>query len=81
MHAVQTNVIGSYNGSIVALRAFLPEGRGKLINIPSAAAQDGKPTMQNGYAAATKAWERSLQRRWPTNTRTPVSAYSPSTRA
>ncbi len=61
LRAVQTNVIGTYNGSIVALRAFLPEGRGKLINILGRGS-DGKPApMQNGYAA-TKAWERSFSK-------------------
>jgi len=59
--AVQTNVIGTYNGSIVALRTFLPEARGKLINILGRGA-DGRPApMQNGYAA-TKAWEGSFSK-------------------
>ena len=50
---------GRINGSLVALRAFLPEGRGKLINILGRGS-DGKPVdMQNGYAAS-KAWERSF---------------------
>ena len=56
---MQTNIIGTYNGSLVALRTFLPEGRGKLINILGRGS-DGKPVdMQNGYAAS-KAWERSF---------------------
>ena len=59
MRAVQSNIIGTYNGSLVALRAFLPAGRGKLINILGRGA-DGRPApLQNGYAA-TKAWERSF---------------------
>ncbi len=59
LRAVQTNIVGTYHGSIVALRAFLPEGRGKLINILGRGS-DGKPApMQNGYAA-TKAWEVSF---------------------
>ncbi len=59
LRAVQTNVIGTYHGSIVALRAFLAEGRGKLINILGRGS-DGRPApMQNGYAA-TKAWEHSF---------------------
>ena len=59
MAAVQTNIIGTYNGSLVALRTFLPEDRGKLINILGRGS-DGKPVdMQNGYAAS-KAWERSF---------------------
>jgi NAD(P)-dependent dehydrogenase (short-subunit alcohol dehydrogenase family) len=59
MRSVQTNIIGTYQGSLVALRKFLPEGRGKLINILGRGS-DGKPVeMQNGYAAS-KAWERSF---------------------
>lgn len=59
MRAVQTNVIGTYHGSLVALRAFLPERRGKLINILGRGA-DGRPvSLQNGYAAS-KAWVRSF---------------------
>ena len=57
MRSVQTNIVGTYHGSIVALRAFLPAGKGKLINILGRGS-DGKPTaMQNAYAA-TKSWER-----------------------
>jgi glucose 1-dehydrogenase len=57
MRSVQTNIVGTYHGSIVALRAFLPAGEGKLINILGRGS-DGKPTaMQNAYAA-TKSWER-----------------------
>lgn len=59
MRAVQTNILGTYHGSLVALRAFLPGGRGKLINILGRGA-DGRPApLQNGYAAS-KAWERSF---------------------
>ena len=57
MRSVQTNIVGTYHGSIVALRAFLPAGKGKLINILGRGS-DGKPAaMQNAYAA-TKSWER-----------------------
>jgi NAD(P)-dependent dehydrogenase (short-subunit alcohol dehydrogenase family) len=59
MRAVQTNIFGTYHGAMVALRTFLPLGRGKLINILGRGS-DGKPVeMQNGYAS-TKAWERSF---------------------
>jgi glucose 1-dehydrogenase len=57
LRSIQTNIIGSYHGSIVALRAFLPQERGKLINVLGRGS-DGKPiAMQNAYAA-TKSWER-----------------------
>lgn len=59
--AVQTNVMGTYNGSIVALRVFLPEARGKLINILGRGANGRPAPMQNGYAA-TKAWEASFSK-------------------
>ncbi len=59
MRAVQTNIIGAYNGSLVALRAFLPAGRGKLINILGRGAEGRPAPLQNGYAAS-KAWERSF---------------------
>jgi glucose 1-dehydrogenase len=59
MRSVQTNIVGTYQGSIVALRAFLPAGKGKLINVLGRGA-DRKPTaMQNAYTA-TKSWERSF---------------------
>lgn len=59
MRAVDTNMVGTYHGSLVALRAFLPQGRGKLINILGRGS-DGRPAaLQNGYAAS-KAWARSF---------------------
>ena len=57
MRSVQTNIVGTYHGSITALRAFLPAGKGKLINVLGRGS-DGKPAaMQNAYAA-TKSWGR-----------------------
>lgn len=59
LRTVQTNVIGTYHGSLVALRAFLPAGRGKLINILGRG-DDGRPSPnQTGYAAS-KAYLRSF---------------------
>ena len=79
MRSVQTNIVGTYHGSIVALRAFLPAGEGKLINVLGRGS-DGKPVaMQNAYAA-TKSWERVFTRRWRRNTRTAASASSRSIR-
>jgi NAD(P)-dependent dehydrogenase (short-subunit alcohol dehydrogenase family) len=59
MRAVQTNIAGTYNGALVALRAFLPTGRGKLINILGRGAEGRPVPMQNGYAAS-KTWERNF---------------------
>jgi NAD(P)-dependent dehydrogenase (short-subunit alcohol dehydrogenase family) len=59
LQVVNTNIIGSYNGSLVALRSFLPESRGKLINVLGRGS-DGKPEpMQTAYAAS-KTWLRSF---------------------
>lgn len=56
---VGTNILGTYHGSLVAMRHFLQNGRGKLINILGRG-DDGKPAaMQNAYAAS-KAWARSF---------------------
>lgn len=57
--AMTTNMMGTYHGSLVAMRHFLQNGRGKLINVLGRGA-DGKPAaMQNAYAAS-KAWARSF---------------------
>lgn len=59
LNVVNTNILGGYHGSLVALRRFLPQGKGKLINILGRGA-DGKPEgMQTAYAAS-KAWLRSF---------------------
>jgi len=56
--ATRTIVQGTYNGSQVALRHFLPHGRGKLINVLGWG--DTRPVAyQNAYASG-KAWVRSF---------------------
>jgi glucose 1-dehydrogenase len=58
VRTVQTNILGTYHGSIVALRRFLPEGKGKLINLLGYG--DRKPApLQNGYGSS-KAWVRNF---------------------
>lgn len=53
-------VFGTYHGSVVALRHFLPKHSGKLINILGRG--DKRPVpLQNAYAAG-KAWVRSFTR-------------------
>jgi NAD(P)-dependent dehydrogenase (short-subunit alcohol dehydrogenase family) len=54
----QTNVLGTYYGSVVAMRHFLPRHAGKLINIAGAGARGPVP-MQSAYAAS-KAWIRNF---------------------
>jgi len=58
VHTIQTNILGTYYGSVVALRRFLPQKSGKLINILGAGARGPVP-MQNAYASS-KAWIRSF---------------------
>jgi NAD(P)-dependent dehydrogenase (short-subunit alcohol dehydrogenase family) len=50
----RTNIFGTYNGSLVAMRHFLGIGGGKLINILGRGARGPQP-MQNAYASS-KAW-------------------------
>jgi glucose 1-dehydrogenase len=56
--ATRTNVLGTYYGSLVALRHFLPRREGKLINILGRGERGPSP-FQSGYAAS-KAWSRTF---------------------
>ncbi len=58
MRVVNTNVVGVYNGSLVALRHLLPEHRGKLINLLGRSDLKGVK-FQNAYAAS-KVWVQSF---------------------
>lgn len=55
---VNTNIVGVYNGSMVALRSMLPNRRGKLINLLGRSNQKGVK-FQNAYSAS-KVWVRSF---------------------
>jgi NAD(P)-dependent dehydrogenase (short-subunit alcohol dehydrogenase family) len=55
---IQTNIVGVYNGSRTAMRRFLGQGSGKLINILGAGS-DGPVAWQNAYASS-KIWVRSF---------------------
>lgn len=58
MQVIQTNIVGTYYGSRVAMQHFLGRGRGKLINMLGRG--DRKPVpMQNAYAPS-KVWVRSF---------------------
>jgi glucose 1-dehydrogenase len=50
----QTNVVGVYNGSLVAMHHFLKQGKGKLINLLGRGYKSATP-MFNPYGAS-KAW-------------------------
>lgn len=55
---VQTNIVGVYNGSTVAMKYFVERGHGKLINVLGRG--DRKPApLQNAYGPS-KAWVRSF---------------------
>ncbi|NOZ28450.1 MAG: SDR family oxidoreductase [Chloroflexi bacterium] len=58
LRVYQTNILGVYHGSMVAIRRFLAQGHGKLINVLGRGARRPVP-MQNAYAAS-KAWVRSF---------------------
>ena len=57
---IQTNITGTYNGSVIALRHFIPQKRGKLINLLGRG-DDGSVKWQNGYSSS-KVWVRNFTR-------------------
>lgn len=59
LRTVNTNIVGTYHGSLVALTAFLQEGKGKLINVLGRGSDGRASPMQTAYAAS-KAWVRSF---------------------
>lgn len=55
---INTNIIGVYNGSVTAIRHFVPQRSGKLINLLGRG--DNQPVpFQNAYASS-KTWVRSF---------------------
>jgi NAD(P)-dependent dehydrogenase (short-subunit alcohol dehydrogenase family) len=59
LRTVNTNIVGAYHGSLVALTAFLQAGAGKLINVLGRGSDGRTSSMQTAYAAS-KAWLRSF---------------------
>ncbi len=55
---IQTNILGTYHGAMVALRHFLPKHKGKLINILGRG--DKNPTPYQIPYASSKAWVYSF---------------------
>jgi NAD(P)-dependent dehydrogenase (short-subunit alcohol dehydrogenase family) len=51
---IETNIRGTYNGSVTAIRRFLEQGGGKLINVLGRG-DDGSVPKQNAYTSS-KAW-------------------------
>jgi len=58
LNLFQTNILGTYNGSLVAMRFFLNQGQGKLINVSGRGDKAPVP-LQNAYASS-KSWMRSF---------------------
>jgi glucose 1-dehydrogenase len=58
MAVVQTNILGVYHGSLIAMRHFLTQDQGKMINILGRGDDEPVP-MQNAYASS-KTWIRSF---------------------
>jgi glucose 1-dehydrogenase len=56
LQVVQTNILGVYHGSLVAMQHFMGQDQGKLINILGYGAKGAAP-YQNAYGSS-KAWVR-----------------------
>ncbi len=57
-NVIQTNITGTYHGSVVAMRYFVPQKSGKLINILGRGDKGGVK-YQNAYTAS-KVWVRNF---------------------
>lgn len=55
---IKTNILGVYHGSTAAIRRFLKQGSGKLINISGKGEKRAFP-LHNAYASS-KAWEHNF---------------------
>jgi len=55
---IKTNILGVYHGSVAALRHFMSQGSGKLINVSGKGEKKAFP-LHNSYASS-KAWEHNF---------------------
>ena len=60
LNVINTNITGTYNGSMVAMRHFLKQKSGKLINLLGRG-DTGAISMQNAYSSS-KVWVRNFTR-------------------
>jgi len=58
MKVIDTNIIGTYNGSVVAMRYFAKQKSGKLINLLGRG-DNGSIPLQNAYSSS-KVWVRNF---------------------
>lgn len=58
MKVVNTNIVGTYNGSVIAMRHFLKRKSGKLINVLGRG-DTGAIPLQNAYSSS-KVWIRNF---------------------
>ncbi len=58
LSVINTNIIGTYNGSVVAMKYFLAQKSGKLINLLGRG-DTGAIAMQNAYTSS-KVWVRNF---------------------
>jgi glucose 1-dehydrogenase len=58
MSVINTNITGTYNGSVVALRKMSAQGHGKLINLLGRG-DTGSVPLQNAYSSS-KVWVRNF---------------------
>lgn len=58
MNVINTNITGTYNGSVVAMRYFIAQKRGKLINLLGRG-DKGSISLQNAYSSS-KVWVRNF---------------------
>ena len=58
LNVIQTNITGTYNGSVVALRYFAAQKSGKLINLLGRG-DGGSIPLQNAYSSS-KVWVRNF---------------------
>jgi len=78
LQVIQTNILGVYYGSIVAVKHFMDQGQGKLINLLGYGAKGAAP-YQNAYGSS-KAWVRRFTRSLAQETKDSgvgVYAFSP----
>ncbi len=60
MNVVNTNIIGTYNGSVVALRKMAAQRSGKIINLLGRG-DGGSVALQNAYSSS-KVWVRNFSK-------------------